>query len=219
MMNLVKSQDYVNPNDKPEAIQILGCGSVGSNLAEHLARFGFKTFHLYDFDVVESRNLVNQMFTMKDISKPKVEAVRDLILSINDEASVEIHDGKWDEDCDPLFGYVFLCFDSIETRRKVIEHEFYNPMVRAVFDFRTALVEGQVFAADWMKLQDKKQLHKSMKFEKADAVPMTACGTEMGIATTVKATVDIGMMNFIQYYRTGKLRKVMNVNIESMEIV
>jgi hypothetical protein len=44
-MNLVKSQDYFNPLDVKQRCHIIGCGSVGSTIAELLTRLGIKRFH------------------------------------------------------------------------------------------------------------------------------------------------------------------------------
>ena len=63
-MNLVKSQDYFNPLDVTKRCHIIGCGSVGSTVAELLIRLGLTKISLYDFDVVSAHNLANQMFAV-----------------------------------------------------------------------------------------------------------------------------------------------------------
>ena len=73
-MNLNKHKEFFNPEELEEEIHIIGCGSVGSTVAELLARYGLENFVLYDFDVVEPKNLNNQMFTRRDIGKNKAEA-------------------------------------------------------------------------------------------------------------------------------------------------
>ena len=52
-LNLSKSYDFFKPEDCTERIHIIGCGSVGSTVAELLARFGLTKLTLYDFDTVE----------------------------------------------------------------------------------------------------------------------------------------------------------------------
>ena len=81
-MNLAKSSEFFNPEDCKERINIIGTGSVGSAVAELLARYGLVNVNLYDFDVVEDRNLVNQMFTGDDLYKPKVECVANNLIHI-----------------------------------------------------------------------------------------------------------------------------------------
>ena len=61
-MDLSKSYEYFQPEKLTDRVHIIGCGSVGSTVAENLARSGVTKFTLWDFDVVEPHNLANQMF-------------------------------------------------------------------------------------------------------------------------------------------------------------
>ena len=72
-MDLSKSYDFFQPEKHNDRIHIIGCGSVGSTVAENLARSGVTKMTLWDFDMVEPKNIANQMFIQADIGKPKVE--------------------------------------------------------------------------------------------------------------------------------------------------
>lgn len=108
-MNLTKSYEFFKPSMLKGRVHIIGCGSVGSTVAENLARFGVTDMVLYDFDKVEEHNIVNQMFTQEDIGKPKVEAVAEYISKINPELKLKLVDKGWVGQ--RLAGYVFLCVD------------------------------------------------------------------------------------------------------------
>lgn len=69
----------------------LGGAGIGSVIAENLLRFGFETITIIDGDTVELSNLNRQNYTEKDISKPKVEALKERLLSINNTAKISIH--------------------------------------------------------------------------------------------------------------------------------
>jgi len=73
-MDLSKSYEFFKPEKDQSRIHIVGCGSVGSTVAENLARCGVTKMTLWDFDTVEPHNLANQMFREKDVGKLKVEA-------------------------------------------------------------------------------------------------------------------------------------------------
>ena len=62
-----------------ERIHIIGCGSVGSTLAELLARLGLTKITLYDFDTVEPKNLANQLFRQEHINMTKVDALTSML--------------------------------------------------------------------------------------------------------------------------------------------
>jgi len=54
-----------------KTIVMCGCGAIGSNLAESLARRGFSKFVLVDYDKVERHNISTQVWTQMDIGKSK----------------------------------------------------------------------------------------------------------------------------------------------------
>ena len=47
-MDLSKSYEYFQPEKDNSRLHIVGCGSVGSTLAENLARCGLTNFTLWD---------------------------------------------------------------------------------------------------------------------------------------------------------------------------
>lgn len=219
-MNLLKSIDYFDPDAVKDRIHIIGCGSVGSTLAEHLARYGLSNFVLYDFDVVEEKNIVNQMFDLRDVGRPKVDAVADKLKSINADVKVRTVKTGWNEDM-TLSGYVFLCVDSIAVRKAVVEANKYNSLIKGMFDFRTGLVEADHFACAWQSMNEIKWLLSTMNFtdEEAEAHnPVTACGITIGVAATVRLIVDVGVCNFIQYVKGNGLKKMITVNTETINI-
>ncbi|MCM1333431.1 MAG: ThiF family adenylyltransferase [Bacteroides sp.] len=210
-MDLRKSWDFIDPtsigNDR---IHIIGCGSVGSTLAENLARFGFVNFNLYDFDKVEGHNLANQMFSVSDIGREKVDAVRDMIVRINPEAEGHIRlrpGGYTDQN---LGGYVFLCVDKISTRRSITERLMSSVDVKAMFDFRTGLTKAQHYGADWRSQKDREIFLKSMDFtdEEADAeTPMSACGVALCVCPTVRIICGYGASNFVNFLKGEPIKK------------
>ena len=205
-MNLAKSIEFFDPAKVKGSCHIIGCGSVGSSLCENLARLGIKRFDLYDFDKVESHNLANQQFTNADIGRLKVEAARDIIISINPETKSTIRLHKEGYVSQPLSGYVFLCVDNIDLRREICEKNKLNRTIKAVFDFRTLLTSAQHYAANWSDMKSIINLLKTMEFthEEAHSVaPKTACGMELGVVSTVRDVVTAGVCNFINYIKTG----------------
>ncbi len=76
----IRSLDIFDPR-KAKPVNIIGCGSIGSFLAENLAKMGFKKFFLYDKDIVGEENIGCQNFGWEDIGKPKVEALKNILLS------------------------------------------------------------------------------------------------------------------------------------------
>lgn len=80
-------------------VAIFGIGGVGTYAVEGLARSGVGRFVLVDDDEVCLTNINRQIHaTRKTVGQPKVEAMKERILSINPKAEVEIHQELYNED-------------------------------------------------------------------------------------------------------------------------
>lgn len=214
-MNLSKSYEYFQPEKVAQTCHIIGCGSVGSTLAEMIARLGVTRFNLYDFDKVEEKNIANQMFTSEDVGKLKTEAVKEMLLKINPDCDGNVlvfNDGYTDQKLD---GYVFLAVDNIELRKKICEDNRYNSGIKVVFDFRTRLEDAMHYAARWDNLREVKNFINTMNFthdEATEATPVSACGIVLGVAPTVRAVCNVGVCNFINYIKNKDIVKMVFVN-------
>lgn len=218
-MDLRKSYEFFRPDMLQGRIHIIGCGSVGSVVAENLARFGITDITLYDFDTVEEKNIVNQMFTMADVGRAKIEALSDYLKQINPEVNLKLkHDG-WDGD--RLAGYVFLCVDNIELRRRIVEENMNNTYVKAMFDFRTRLVDAQHYAANWSDKKQREDFLASMQFshdEASEETPMSACRITLSVATTIRMVVACGVSNFVNFVKDGVLKKLILIDAFSFVV-
>ena len=217
-MDLSKSYEFFQPDKDAARIHIVGCGSVGSTVAENLARCGVTKMTLWDFDKVENHNIVNQMFRQQDVGRTKVDALKDILMEINPDISkdIELKPDGWGGKL--LSGYIFLCVDNIELRREIVEKHMDSPYVKAVFDFRTLLESAQHYAADWSNRDMKQNLLKTMQFshnEASEETPVSACGVTLGVATTVRAICALGVANFIRFSKGEGIKKFINVDLSS----
>lgn len=210
-MNLIKSIDYFNPEDVKSRCHIIGCGSVGSTVAELLARLGVTKISLYDFDTVSSHNLANQMFFDMDVGRKKVDAVKEMICKINPSAerNINIYEEGWVSGETRLSGYVFLCVDNIDVRREIATENRSNFSIKAFFDFRTRLEDAQHYAALWSDPKQQENFIKTMDFtheEAKSASPVTACNVEIGVSPTVRIICSYGIANFMNLIRGKGLK-------------
>ena len=214
-MDLSKSYEFFQPDLLKSKIHIIGCGSVGSTVAENLARFGIENMVLYDFDKVEPHNLANQMFSKDDIGMLKTEAVAKMIEEINPDTKGKIkliNDGWHGQ---KLAGYVFLCVDSIELRREIVESCKGNEYVKAFVDFRTRLTDAQHYATDWADKKMVQAFINSMAFsheEAAEETPVSACNVTLSVAPTVRMICAAGVSNFINFVKSGEIKKFIQLD-------
>lgn len=215
-MNINKSSEFFNPDNLEDEIHIIGVGSVGATIAENLARLGVKHMYLYDFDTVESHNVGNQIFLNKHIGKSKVESLAEILLEINPAINLTIEDKGWDESLG-LSGHIFLAVDSVDTRRKIIESNAGNITIKAFYDVRTRLLEGQHYAASGDDDASINNLLRSMDFtdeEANEATPVSACGTTLSVAYTIRAIVGLVVANFVNKVLNGTLNRYVVLNLE-----
>lgn len=214
-MDLSKSYEFFQPEKDDSRVHIIGCGSVGSTIAENLVRCGVKKLTLWDFDTVEPRNIVNQMFRQQDVGRLKVEALRDILLDINPEIKddLKLEPKGWQGKI--LSGIVFLAVDSIELRREIVEKHMDSPFIKAMFDVRTMLTGAQHYAASWNNFKSKQNFLKSMQFsheEAAEETPVSACGITLGIVTTVRLISGLCVNNYIKFVKREKIWKFLQID-------
>ncbi len=83
-------------------IGVIGLGSGGGFVAQSLAMSGVGRFVLVDDDNLEESNIVRHVADRRELGRPKVEAMADLIRMRNPKAEVETFVGRIEDDFDHL---------------------------------------------------------------------------------------------------------------------
>lgn len=156
-------------------VAILGCGTVGSNVAMQLAKAGIGKLSLYDMDIVEGHNIPSQDYFVDDVGELKSHALADRVGKVSDHVDVtayrtELMGGE-------QFGapIVVMALDSMEMRKVIFYLSVKNaPMVDLMLDFRMG---GNVLQA-WAVTRDvgRKEKFEKTLYSSKDVVP-AVCGT------------------------------------------
>lgn len=214
-MNTNKFYDFFRPDMVAERIHVIGCGAIGSLVADTLARMGLTKITLYDFDTVEAHNIANQIYTEDDIGKPKVNALSKRLLAINPDMEEDLFVQPYGYQNQSLSGYVFLCVDNIDLRRSIVEKYQYNMFIKAMFDFRMRLTDAQHFAANWDDPKAVQSLLNSMQFTREEAresTPVSACNLTLSVIPTVWMIVSAGVANFMNFAKGAGYKKIIYVD-------
>lgn len=217
-MNLNKHIEFFNPALVTEPIHIIGCGALGSHVAELLVRLGCDNIHLWDFDVVSPHNITNQLYFGTQIGEPKTKALTTILTCINPKVNLTLHD-KYE--MQNITGYIFLMVDSIDLRRAIVEHLKENKYVKAMFDARMRLTDAQSYGADWTNQEDIIALLNTMQFSSEEAkasTPVSACGTTLSVTPTVKVVASITVSNFINLMLGKELKKIILLDAFSFNL-
>lgn len=82
-------QYLLNPEQFSKVkVTIIGLGSGGVPVCDHLVMNGIRNWDLYDMDILDGVNLVKHSRLRKDIDRPKVEIQKEWILDRNPSAKV-----------------------------------------------------------------------------------------------------------------------------------
>jgi molybdopterin/thiamine biosynthesis adenylyltransferase len=85
-------------------VAVVGLGSGGGFVAQTLAMSGVGNFVLIDDDDIENKNVVRHVADLRYVGKPKVEAVKELILARNANAQVTAIIGRIENHIEALQG-------------------------------------------------------------------------------------------------------------------
>jgi hypothetical protein len=215
-MNLNKLYGYLTP-DTNLKFNIIGCGAIGSTIAENLIRLGYTKFTLFDFDIVSPHNITNQNFISEDIGKNKTESLKNYLLQINPEADIIVKEKYTKQN---LSGVVILAVDNIETRKNIITTNLGNPNVKYWLDFRMGLTEAQNYFIS-NQLREKEWLLKTMDFSHEEAIantPVSPCGTTLNVVTTVKTICALGTQNLINAELNKDTKNLILINLDVFNI-
>lgn len=110
-----------------QKVLVFGCGGVGGNAIEALARAGIGTIGIVDHDVVSVSNINRQLFATKEtVGRKKVDVAEERIHAIDPDIQVEKYDLFYlpgNKDCIPVeqYDYVIDAIDTVTAKLDIIE--------------------------------------------------------------------------------------------------
>lgn len=207
-MNLNKHIEFFDPSKINSPIHVIGCGAIGSRIAELLVRLGCTNIHLWDFDIVSPHNITNQLYYAAHIGRPKVDCLIDMLKQINATVELIPHSKYLKQN---ISGYVFLCVDSIELRREIATNLQDSKYIKAMFDTRMRLTDAQSYGADWNNLSSIDTFLNTMQFSSEEAkaaTPISACGTTLSVLPTVMSISSATVSNFINFTLGKEIKSI-----------
>jgi molybdopterin/thiamine biosynthesis adenylyltransferase len=165
---------------------------------------------LWDYDVVESHNIPNQMFGVLMVGENKATAMADTI-QLNTGITHAVK-GKWEGEA--LSGVVMCCVDNMDVRRKVLES-----MTSGMFiEVRMGVYHGQVFSID---PEDPEACDFWMDNWCGDDVveEKSACGTSLTIGSTAALLASIANWQLINYMNGEVLPRKLTVSVKPYTII
>ncbi len=196
-MQYLRQLDLVRPETLDLPVHVIGCGGIGSFAALALAKLGCARLHLYDDDRVEEHNVPNQFYRIKDVGRPKAEALADILEAFagtRPTPHVRRIEGE------RLQGIVVSGVDSMAARKnlwwKVIRHRASIPLY---LDGRLGAELCRLYAIRPFDPDDVRCYEKSL-YDDTQAMPL-AC-TAAAIIYTGFAIASL-MADQVKKFATG----------------
>ena len=168
-------------------ITVIGAGAIGSFTVLNLVKMGFTDVTVYDFDSVSIENMNCQWYRKKDIGKPKVLALKEIILDFTD-VPIEIRQLKWNGTQD-LEGIVISAVDSMEVRRQIWKHCFGNYKVEWLIDPRMAAEYALMYTIDPSDEKDQKTYEATLYSDSESVQEACTAKATMYTATMISGHV------------------------------
>lgn len=196
-------------------IVIIGVGGMGSRIAEGLVRTGLGVgdshLRLIDGDFFEEKNLHNQFLREAHVGKRKVEAVAAQLWEINPSVCIDMIDRPADASLrEHMRGVVFLCLDSMEERRKIVEECLeHNYQTVCVIETRMDAGVGisHCFNPNNRKHQDCWWLYW---YPDDQAENKAGCGGQQSVISAIYGTAALALRQFESFLKSQKTEGAVN---------
>lgn len=203
MLDINRHIDIFNPSKFDYPVHLIGCGGMGSRIAEGLVRMGLgrkdkNPIYLYDHDIFENHNLANQWAALNHLGKFKAQAVRSQMFKINPLACISAYPKKVETGM-LLTGVVFICIDSMGGRKNIMEEVIANsPEVKCVIETR---MDAGVGVSHCFDPRHKKQLQCWRMYWHPDsqADNLVGCGGVQSIISTIYGTTALALKQLEQF--------------------
>lgn len=179
-------------------IDVIGSGATGSWLTMILAKMGLQNIHVWDADNVEMHNLPNQLFRLKDIGVPKVEAIKDIV-KIATGNEITSHNEFVTPATKTMGEIVFLLTDTMSSRKEIVQNCLsYNMKTKICIETRLAAKQGRIYAFDPSSKMELKKWESSL-YEDKEADP-SACGMTTTLGASASFIASMAVLQMIKWY-------------------
>ncbi len=203
-MNFRRSLDVLDvPRLARTPITVIGAGAVGSFTVLALAKCGAERITVWDDDSIESHNLPNQWYRLADLGRPKVQALRALVLEMTG-VDIEIVQERFQGE---KATEVTICaVDSMDVRIALWRQ--LHPRPSMYIDARMGAEVGKVMCVGAFGTWYEETLHPSSEAFRAPCTARATMYCASGLAAFIAGQVA-------NYASDRPTREVMNIDFRN----
>lgn len=199
-IDYLRQIEILNPRDfGTRKVTVVGAGATGSFVVSLLAQMGIGNISVWDFDVVEEHNLPNQIYTIKQIGKSKVEALKELIKE-KSGFDIEIHNERVVDQIKNPGSYFFLLTDTMASRREIFEKCLKGRAFNTdlVIETRMDADNGRILAFNPNSPIQVKEWQDTLYSD--EEASTSICGATISIAPTVSLLASLAVWKMIHHF-------------------
>lgn len=175
-------------------IRIIGAGSVGSFTCLSLSKMGAKNLKVWDDDMVTEHNISNQFYRLEDVGEYKVDALQNMIMSMEGvaiETVNDLYDGT--SDCN---GIIIVAVDNMLARKRIWERVEGNRDVSLFIDPRMSGQVARFFSVNPMSPgKYEETLYTDDESVEERCTTRTILYNVLGIASYISKMIENWMKN------------------------
>lgn len=189
---------------------VIGVGAIGRQVAIQLTAIGVGWLQIIDHDSVEETNIATQGYYQNDLGRYKVHATADICHEVNPMLELIMVNQRFKRS-ETIGNCVFLCVDSIETRKHI--WDAVKDKVNFFCDGRMSAEVLRVITA----CDDKSRAYYPKTLFSADQAHRGACTAK---STIYCANIAAGFMlaQFTKYLRLLPVDPDIQVNLLASEL-
>lgn len=210
MIDISRHRELIDTEKFNDQVHIIGVGATGSFVAYALAKLGIKTINVYDFDVVEEHNVANQLFSINDIGKLKVDALAEIIKR---DTGIEIKTNNVRVTNQTMNGYVYVMVDSMASRKEIFNNVVkFKPYIKLAVEPRMGLDMCRIYNINPIDM-DILKFYESTLYKDEEA-EVSACGSTMSVITSSLFVASYVVRQLINHVNEVELNKEILVDMK-----
>jgi hypothetical protein len=179
----LRQQDICPPEKLAFPITVIGAGAIGSATVLTLAKMGCSRITVWDDDILEEVNIPSQMCMPSCVGKPKVDALKRLVLDLTEvgiSTRYERYRGQ------RLEGVVIAAVDNMGARQTIWQRVKLNPSVPLFIDPRMGAEFARIYS---IRPTDPEgiALYEENLYSQTDAEPLPCSARAIVYCPTVVA--------------------------------
>ncbi|MCD6298918.1 MAG: ThiF family adenylyltransferase [Deltaproteobacteria bacterium] len=168
----LRQLEIVPPEKLAFPITVIGAGAIGSATVVTLAKMGCSDITVWDADTLEDVNIPNQLCKPAMISRPKVEALAELVDELTEVRIKQINRRYMGQ---RLKGVVIVTVDNMTTRQKVWKRAKLNRKISLLIDARMGAEFARIYAIYPTNIRDADFYEQNLySNEDAEHLPCSA---------------------------------------------